>query len=126
MREEFKLAMKLLFEGLLASLLSPFCLRLVQLGISFHLFCAAWDFFTDTYVLVTKVIYANEPCKSKVAHLVIPWLTVCTSLLHLLCVLLLVTGLIGLSVLRHCHNCEHCRTLAQGQNIPRSAQAPKG
>ena len=84
MREEFKLAMKLLFEGLLAmpafSLSPASCAACIFhhfcAAWHFHHFCAAWDFFTDSYVLVTKVIYANEPCKSKVAHLVVPWLTV--------------------------------------------------
>merc|ERR1712139_212033 len=48
MREEFKLAMNLLFE--------------------------AWDFFTDSYILFVKVVNAEEPCASKISDLVIPWL----------------------------------------------------
>ena len=70
MREEFKLAMTLLFEGVLV----------VPALFFLHALCAGWDLFSDSYVLVTKVIYADEPCKSKIAHLVIPWLTVRASL----------------------------------------------
>jgi len=49
MREEFKLAMNILFE--------------------------AWDFFTDSYILFVKVVDAEEPCASKITDLVIPWLS---------------------------------------------------